>query len=338
MYYTGIDLHRKKSFLTTVDEKGRVVKRDELLNDEELIRDYFDRLDGDPKVVIESTANWFWLYDLLTGQGLCVSVSNPARTKAIGSAKIKNDKIDSHMLAQLLRADMIPASHVSTLETRQLKELLRHRAKLVQDVVRMKNRIHNILAKNNHTPPVTDLFGVKGRAYLEQIALPDYFRSHLETYLALYGTLKEQVEDLTRSVREQAKDDPAAKLLVTIPGVGPLTAMCFVAEIEDISRFPSARHLASYAGLVPSLSSSAGKDHRGRITKQGSVHLRTALVEAAQAAARVKNCKINLFFRRIIVRAGYRKAVVATARKILQCAYYMLKNNEPYREESSAPA
>jgi transposase len=125
MYYTGIDLHRKTSFVTTVDQSGQIVKKINLINDEVTILDYFLSLDDDTKVVIESTANWYWLYDLLTEHSIPVVVSNPVKTKAIASARIKNDKLDSHMLAQLLRADLLATVHVSSKQTRELKELLR---------------------------------------------------------------------------------------------------------------------------------------------------------------------------------------------------------------------
>ena len=124
---------------------------------------------------------------------------------------------------------------------------------------------------------------------------------------------------------------------MTIPGVGPITAMFMVAEIGDIARFKSYRNLASYAGLVPRLDASADKQRVGSITKQGSPYLRTALVEAAQAATRTKS-RLNVFFRRRIVRSGYQKAIVATAHKIIQYAYYILRDQKPYRESIDAVA
>ena len=332
MYYTGIDLHKKTSFITTIDAAGKIVTRANLQNVEEDILAYFAKLGDETKIVIESMASWYWLYDLLTGEALEVVISNPVKTKAIASAKIKNDKLDSHMLAQLLRADLIATVHVSSLETRKLKELLRHRSKLVRDATRMKNRIHMLLMKNNFRSPFSDLFGVKGLRYLEEIDLPDYHRQHVETYLLLYQKLQEQIEPLTKRVRALAKENHTARLLMTIPGIGPITAMFIIAEVDDISRFRSYRNLASYAGLVPSLDASAGKEKRGRITKQGSRYLRTALVEAAQAAARMKNCRVGIFFRRRIVKGGYQKAIVATAHKILQYAFYVWKNQTPYKE------
>ncbi len=333
MYYTGIDLHKKTSFITTVNGSGKVVFRRNFPNNPEKILDYFLNLGGPTKIVIESMCSWHWLYDLLKANNFDVVISNPLKTKAIASAKIKNDKVDSHMLAQLLRADLIATVYVCSLKTRKLKELLRHRRRLVNDATRMKNRIHMLLMKNNISVAVSDLFGVKGMKYLKEIDLPIYHRQQLKCYLTLYGQLTKQIEPLTKRIKNLADKDPMAKLLMTIPGIGSLTAMFIIAEIEDISRFPSYRNLASYAGLVPCLDASADKSRTGRITKQGSPYLRTALVEAAQVIPRMKKSRLNIFYRKRIVRAGYQKAIVATAHKILRYAYYVLKNQTPYREE-----
>jgi len=242
------------------------------------------------------------------------------------------------MLAQLLRARLLPTVHVSTLGTRELKELLRHRSRLVRDATRMKNRIHMVLTKNNCHVPRSDLFGLQGLLYLQQISLPDHHRQQVQTYLSLYEELVRQIEPLTQEIHARAKHNPMAQLLMTIPGIGRIVAMFIVAEIEDISRFASYRNLASYAGLVPSLDASAGKEKRGRITKQGSPHLRTALVEAAHAVARTKNSRLKVFFRKRIVRVGYNKAIVATAHKMLQIVFYVLKNQTPYQEQWSVRA
>ena len=338
MYYTGIDLHKKTSFITTVDESGNVVFRRNFANREADILDYFVSLDGPTKIVIESTCSWYWLHDLLKAHNFDVLISNPLKTKAIASAKIKNDKVDSHMLSQLLRADLIATVHVCNLKTRKLKELLRHRQRLVCDTTRMKNRIHMLLMKNNISVAVRDLFGVKGMKCLKEVDLPIYHHQQLKSYLILYDCLRQQIEPLTQRIYHLADKDPMAKLLMTIPGIGPITAMFIIAEIEDISRFPSYRNLSSYAGLVPCLDASADKSRTGRITKQGSAYLRSALVEAAHVIPRMKKTRLNVFFRKRIVRAGYQKAIVATAHKMLQVVYYVLKNQTPYQEQYSASA
>jgi len=195
-----------------------------------------------------------------------------------------------------------------------------------------------LLMKNNISVAVRDLFGVKGMKCLKEIELPIYHHQQLKSYLTLYDCLHQQIEPLTKRIHRLADKDPMAKLLMTIPGIGPITAMFIIAEIEDISRFPSYRKLSSYAGLVPCLDASADKSRTGKITKQGSPYLRSALVEAAHVIPRMKKSRLNVFFRKRIVRAGYQKAIVATAHKMLQIVYYVLKNQTPYQEQYSACA
>ena len=180
---------------------------------------FFDKLikglDDDTSAVIESTANWYWLYDLLTENGIPTAISNSAKTKAIASAIIKNDKLDSYMPAQLLRADLLATVHVSSKKTRQLKELLRHRNKLDRDSVRMKNRIHNIIAKNNMNITVNDLFGVKGLEFLSQAQLLQNQHQQVDTYLTFYFQLKECCDEFTEKIKYYVNTNKMGQLLMT---------------------------------------------------------------------------------------------------------------------------
>lgn len=338
MLYAGIDVHRKTSYISIIDEKGNQVAQKNLPSEEEEILGFLGQMPEAPKVAMESSSAWYWIYDSLTSQGYEVVVTNPRKTKAIGAAKIKNDKLDAHMLAQLLRADLVATIQVSSLEHRELKELLRHRAKLVRDAARMKNRIQNLLAKNNLKPEVKDLFSQKGRGLLALLSLPSYQQRQVDTYLAHHDLLRASIEPLDQEIKQRAQQDPQAQLLMSLPGVGPVVALTILAEVGDISRFPSHRQLAAYAGLVSSLDSSAGKDRLGRITKQGSPWLRTALVEAAQCVARMKNRRLNLFFRKRITKAGYKKAIIATAHRLLMFVFYVLRDQRPYQEQLQTAA
>jgi transposase len=254
-------------------------------------------------------------------------VSGPRKTKAVASARIKNDKLDAHMLAQLLRADLAATVYVSPPEYRGLKELPRHRVHLVRDKRRMKNRIHNIKLA------VRDVFSRKGRILLESAPLPSCHRRPVDSYLALLDQLEAQIGFLDQEVKESAQQDPLPQLLTTLPGVGPVVAMTFLAEVGDISRFKTHRQLAAYVGMVPCLDSSAGKNRLGHISKQGSAWLRSALVEAAQVVANLKGRRLNLYFRKRIAKAGYKKAIVATAHRLLQFAFYVLRDQRPYQEQ-----
>jgi transposase len=294
MLYAGIDVHRKTSYISVIDEKGNRVVQRNLPSEIEAIAEFFAGLPEAPAVVMESTSAWYWLYDGLTERGYAVVVSDPRKTKAIASARIKNDKLDAHMLAQLLRADLVAAVYVSPPEYRELKELLRHRVRLVRDKRRMKNRVHNLLAKNNLKLAVQDVFSRKGRVLLESAPLPSCHRRPVDGYLALLDQLEAQISQLDREVKERALEDPQAQLLMTLPGVGPVVAMTFLAEVGDIRRFKTHRQLAAYVGMVPCLDSTAGKNRLGHITKQGSAWLRSALVESAQVVANLKGRRLNL--------------------------------------------
>jgi transposase len=333
MLYAGIDVHRRNSYISVIDAKGNRVVQRNLPSEIEAISVFLGGLAEVPCVVMESTSAWYWLYDGLTERGYSVVVSDPRKTKAIASARIKNDKLDAHMLAQLLRADLVATVYVSPLEYRELKELLRHRVRLVRDKRRMKNRIHNLLAKNNIKLAVKDVFSRKGREFLRAAALPSCHRRPVDSYLALLDQLEVQISQLDLEVKERAQADPQAQLLMSLPGVGPVVAMTFLAEVGDIRRFKTHRQLAAYVGLIPCLDSSAGKNRLGHISKQGSAWLRSALVESAQVVANLKGRRLNLYFRKRITKAGYKKAVVATAHRLLQFAFYVLRDQRPYQEQ-----
>ena len=338
MLYAGLDVHRKTTYISVIDEMGNQVRKSNLVSDEKSILDFLSDFDQKPKLAMESTSAWYWLYDALVDAGYEVLVANPKKNKAIASSKIKNDKVDSHMLAQLLRSDMLPTVYVSSLEMRALKELLRHRVRLVNDAIRFKNRIHNLLAKNNIQAPVKDVFSKKGMVFLSQLKLPDYHQMAFETYLMHLEVLNASIREWDAKVKQCAAENDQAKLLMSIPGIGPIGAMTILAEIGDVSRFKSHRQLASYAGLVPSLDSSAGKHRLGSITKQGSPWLRRSLVESAQVVGRLKGKRLNLYFRSKITKAGYKKAVIATAHRLLTFAYYVLRDQRPYSEQLQSTA
>ncbi len=179
MLYIGIDLHIKTTYVTAIDEEQKIVAKANLLINAQVLVKYLDELSSPFIAVMESTRAWYWAYDALTEAGMPVVVSNPKKTWAIAIQSIKNDRRDSLMLARLLRAGMIEHVYVAEKPMRQLKEMLRHRMMLVRDATRLKNRIHNILAKMNLSAPGRSLWAPKGRAFLEKLAwrnpIPKYF-------------------------------------------------------------------------------------------------------------------------------------------------------------------
>jgi transposase len=329
MNYYGIDIHKKYSVYTGVNEQGMVINQGRLAND----REAFKKVIGDTpaKAVIEATGNWYYLHDLLEDLVDEVVVAHPLKTKAIASARVKTDKIDAATLAQLLRTDFIPRSYIPPLEVREQREILRYRASLVTMQTRAKNKIHAVLIKNGLEHPFTDLFGKKGRKWLESIELRPVYMMALRGYLRILDVLAGEIKLTKREIDTRAKADPRAVILKTHPGIGYYSALLILAEIGDIGRFPSPAHLISYAGLNPSVHSSGGITRYGRLSKQGSAYLRWIIIEVATVAARYSQ-RLGNFHRHIAYKHGGNTANIALGRKILTSIYYMLKRNEEYKE------
>lgn len=330
-YYLGVDLHKHRTYVVLMDKQGKVCDNRRLSNDE--MTSYIEQLPSNTFAVVESTGNWSYMYDMLNSHLDQVVLAHPKRVRAIAAAKVKTDKIDATTLAHLARADLLPTAYAAPISIRQLREIVRHRSKLVRERTRHKNRIHQILSQYNLRPPCSDLFGKRGREFLCQnrARLSDVHQHIMDVYLQLIDVLNEQIKKSDKIIRQWVKDDEYAPLLLTLPGVGFFTAAVVMAEIGDIHRFPSAKKLCSYAGLTPSTRSSDTRVYHGAITKEGSSWLRWIMVNAAQQAPRVSQ-RFGSFFERVAQTHDRKTARVALARKMLSIVFYMLQRKQPYYE------
>jgi len=328
----GLDLHKNQSYITVMGKDGQILDEVNLKSEADSILTYLDKFE-DPEVVFEATRNWYWLYEALQRDGYDVTMAHPKKTKAIGEARIKTDRIDSHTLAHLKRADLIPESYLAPLETRELRELLRHRVFLVRQRAKVKSKIRTLLSKLNLTCPKSDVLGKEAIIWLRenQKKMPEVFSDKLDDFLAVGGKLTEVIERTNAVIKREAEEDEIVRLLKTIPGIGRFSAMVIKAEIGTISRFPDADHLASYCGLVPSTHSSGNYTHRGNITKEGNPWLRWVLVEAA-GKLKGKSKHFEDFYYRVLAKKTKKVARVATARKLAVALYYMWKRREPFKE------
>jgi transposase len=245
--------------------------------------------------------------------------------QAIASARLKNDKVDAEILAQLLRADLLPEAWIAPLAVRQLRALLRHRVGLVRLRTLLRNRIHAVLADHGHGRPAGCWSG-PGREWHASLELPAASREVVDDDLALIDALECVIDRLDWEVHQRARGDPRVKVLTQLPGVGPFTALVILAEIGDITRFPTARKLASWAGLTPTVRGSDRVAHYGHIFKQGSVWLRWVLCEAAQTAKRSPQFAAG--YQAIARRRGKKIATTAVARKLLTRAWHLLTDAE----------
>ena len=328
----GIDLHKNHSYITVMGKDGQILGEENLESKAEPILTYLGKF-GKPEVVFEATRNWYWLYEALQREGYDVTMAHPKKTKAIGEAKIKTDKIDSHTLAHLKRSDLIPESYLAPLKTRQRRELLRHRVFLVRERAKLKSKVRNLLSKLNLNCPYSNVLGKEAIGWLREKGedMPQVFTDKLDDLLELGVGLTEIIGEVETRIGEEADEDEVVKLLDTIPGIGQFSAMVIKAEIGTIDRFPDADHLASYCGLVPSVSSSGNYTHRGSITKEGNRWLRWILVEAA-GKVKKKSSHFNDFYLRIQKKKTKQVARVATARKLAVAIYYIWKRREPFKE------
>jgi transposase len=319
--YVGIDVHRKRSQVAVVTEEGKVQLNRNVVNGVGPVLALIGGLPPGTPVAFEAAFGWGWLAQLLADYGFEAHLVHPLRCKAIASARLKNDKVDAAILAQLLRADLLPEAWIAPLEVRQLRALLRHRVSLVRVGTQARNRIHAVVADFGYDRAGTYWTG-PGRGWLAELDLPPVSRQIVNDCLAVIDALAVTIDGLDAQVRARAKADPRVKTLTALPGVGQFTALVILAEIGDITRFPSARKLASWAGLTPTVRGSDLSVRHGHISKQGSVWLRWVLSQAAQTAKR--SPEFAPAYAAIAARRGTKIATTAIARKLLTRAYHLL--------------
>lgn len=332
--YFGVDYHKKFSYGTIMNEKGKILKQGRFSNYPETVDKFLNGYGGDNCYsVLEATRNWTVMHDILEELTSGVTLAHPLKVKAIAEAKIKTDKIDSKTLAHLLRCDLVPAAYVCSPKARIIKNLLRHRMFLVRLQTMVKNRIHVLLDRNpevHSQRSASGLFTQIGIAELKQVNLPKYERYILDSELGLLEHLQQQIKQADKWLSGIGKKDERVKYLMSIPGIGRAFALLIVSEIDDVERFRTDKKLHAYAGLVPSTYSSGGHTFHGRIIKAGNKYLRWSMVEAVWPAIQ-KDVGLNQYYRRISGRKGANPAKVATARKLLTIVYRVLKENREYR-------
>lgn len=331
MPIAGLDIHKKIVQAAVLDDAGKLVHSERFPATREALEAFArTRLSPQHRVALEATINTWAVARVLQPWVAEVVISNPLRTRAIAEAKIKTDRVDALVLAQLLRADYLPRVWQPDPHTQQMRRQTTERAALVGDRTRIKNRIHAILHQRLIAAPFPDLFSRAARAWLRHLELDDAGRLALDRYLRQLDAVELEIAQMNRLLAREAYDDARVQLLMTLPGVDVAVAQTLLAAFGDVARFASADHAAAYLGLVPSTHQSAEHCYHGPITKQGRGHARWLLVQAAQHLGKHPG-PLGVFFRRLAKKKNRNVAVVAAARKLVVIAWHMLKNNEPYR-------
>lgn len=329
--YVGLDVHKRFIEVCILDAAGKTVFRGQAscLCDEltKFAKTHFKRTD---RVALEATTNTWPVADILRPFVAAIVVSNPLKTKAIAEAKVKTDKVDAEVLAQLLRCDYLPAVWQPDERTRQYRSWLTHRCALMMQRARLKNHVQGLLGRLLIHSPHKLLWTKKGLAWLKALELPAHERLILDSQLRQLKTIAEELEALDQCLQDAARLEPQVPLLMTIPGANYVVALGLLAALGDITRFKDGHHAASYLGLAPITRQSGDHCYHGHISKAGSSQTRWLLTQSAQHASRHPG-PLGAFFRRLARRKNRSVAITALARKLVTIAFLMLKNNEPYR-------
>ena len=314
MYYSGIDQHKRDCMITTYDHDGHRVKQQRVPNDRHRLRTYFAQFPGPHQAVVESTGFWYWLADLLDDLGVELTLAHATRLKAIAAAKVKTDKLDSDLLAQLLRAGLIPAAHRIAREDRGPRDLLRLRVRLVEKQVSCRNSLARIQERYHTTR-------------YEQL---DPWAQHtVDTYEAHGALLTQQLQDLERALHPRLVPNPDVQRLLWIPGIGKVNAFTIWTEIDGIARFPSAKRFLSYCRLVPGAANSGGRTRQRPAPKQGNRYLQLAFKHASIRAIQYFPV-IKAFYKRQCRRKPPVVARAIVAAELARIVYHVLTKQEDF--------
>jgi transposase len=322
--FVGIDLHRQRSVIVRQSESGEQLSAVRVVNDPVALGLQIEDAGPDPEVVLEATYGWYWAVDVLQAAGARVHLAHPLGVKGFRYRRVKNDVRDAGDLADLLRMGRLPEAWIAPPATRELRELVRYRSKLVAIRSGLKAQVHAVLAKAGVLIAVSDLFGVGGRKRLAKVPLGAAYAERVRSLLELIDILDAHEARFVELIAKRLDAHCGYHAIQQIPGIGPTLAAVFVAEIGDVDRFADPAHLCSWAGLTPKHRESDTVVHRGHITKQGSKLVRWAAIEAVQRHQTAT--KIAADKDRIEARRGKNIAKVAAARKLLTLVYYGLRD------------
>ena len=289
----GWDNHRKFSKVSVMEETPdgeiRAVERARLEHDDKhAMRAWLSHLDPEMPVALEATFGWPWVADLLEELGHPVHLGHPPVIRALAKHEAKTDRCDSDRLGKFQLRGILPESYLAPPEVRQRRERTRYRMALSALRTAVKNRAQAILHRHGILHDFSDLFGKAGRRFLEDLALPEGSRQALQGCLQLLDALTRLMDEVERWMAENLEADEIVRLLMTIPGVGLILAHVIRAEVGEIERFPTFRHLASYAGLAPMSDDTAGREGPRHCSMACNHVLRWAFVEAVHGVQRTK--------------------------------------------------
>ena len=328
MQIVGCDFHPSFQQVAVLDVSSGEVWEKKLSHATGEAERFYRALEPPVLIGMETTGNSLWFERLMEQLGHELWIGDAAKIRASFVRKQKTDRRDAAHILQLLVEKRFPRVWIPSSVERDQRQLLLHRHRLVEMRTRVKTELQH-LAMNQGVQQKFRLWSVRGRADLEKLPLEGWTARRRADLLQVLGMLEAQVADLDEAVSKVAWANEGARLLMTQPGVGPITALAFVVTIGDVRRFQRGKQVGSYLGLIPSEASSGQRRRLGAISKQGNVFLRTMLVEAAQSVVRHDED-----FKKEYAHRCHQKprgvAKVAAARKLAVRLYWMLRTQTPF--------
>ena len=322
LYYIGLDVHKKTIAYCVKDVAGAVIDQGTVSANRAELGKWAVSLQHAWNGEMEATLFTGWIYDFLKPYARELKVAHPAMLKAISASKKKNDRDDAERIADLLRCELLPESYMAPQEIRELRRILRYRNLMVREAVKMKNKTAGLLmevgAEYNKKRLHTKRYFSDLLENLEDV--PESVAEMLKLTRSSQEMFEQVQKRLVRELRENKVIKERVERLMTIGGIGEITALTWVLEIGDPMRFHSIRQAVSYCGLCSAQRESAGKEKRGPISKQRNKHLQTIIIEASKLAPR-RNPELAEVYIRELGKGNRNRATLAVARKLVA---YML--------------
>jgi transposase len=323
--YVGIDFHRRRSVIVRISESGERLSVVRVVSEPAAIAEAVTAAGPCPEVVIEATYGWYWVVDLLQELGATVHLANPNALNW-GERRVKNDVVDAPIWRTCCDLGRLPEAWIAPPGLRELREIVRYRAKLVQLRSGLKAQVHAVMAKQGVLPTMIDMFGPAGQVQLDQAGFDGAYLIRVRSLRELIAVYDGEIARLEREIHDHLRHHRGYRAVQAINGVGRTIAAILVTEIGDVTRFPTPRHLCSWAGLTPGRRESDRKGHDTDITKHGSRLLRWAMIEAISRYH--GGPRLAADYHRLADRRGKNKARVAIARRVLTLAYWGLRDGE----------
>jgi transposase len=334
MWHVGIDLHREFVVIAAVHDNGEIMEPVRIACSETETILNVVRTRGRFRAVIEASGTYRWLYDLLRPHGT-VLLAHPLRLRAMIQRRSKTDKLDSQLLANLLRINQIPLAYIPPEPYQRLRDVVRCRARLGRELAQAKIRLQALLARQNRQAPFRVPFGVRGLAWFRNQdfgPIENLTRDELLARMAHFGR---QISIFDGHILKMARGFPQIEALLDIRGIALFSALLIVAELGEVERFRAAKQVGAYSGLTSRVQQSGGHCYQGSITRQGSPWLRWILVQAAMKATR-DDAALKNFYTRVRKRSGAKKARVAVARKLAEICWKRLRHWHRTHTEQAA--